>query len=177
MKEVLYNYDNLVKEDITETVIRVKVLLINKKNEIMVGYCDNIYQFPGGHLEDGESLLNCIKREVLEETGIELDVELDREKIVPFFKISYFNKNYPSAGINRSSDIYYYFLRTDKQPDLSKVNYTENEKKGKFEVKQISIDNIEKVLIDNIPSNSKNKVITPDMIDAIKEFIKITSND
>ena len=177
MKEILYNYDNLTKEEITETVIRVKVLLINKTGKIMVGYCDNIYQFPGGHLENCESLLNCIKREVLEETGIELDIELDSKKIVPFFKVSYFNKNYPYKGINRSSEIYYYFLRTDKQPDLRKVNYTENEKKGKFEIKQISMDSIEKVLTDNIPNNSKNKVITPDMIDAIKEFIKITSSN
>lgn len=59
MKEILYNYDNLTKEEITETVIRVKVLLINKTGKIMVDYCDNIYQFPGGHLENCESLLNC----------------------------------------------------------------------------------------------------------------------
>lgn len=175
MKEILYNYDNLLKEDITETIIRVKILLINKKNEIMLGYCDNIYQFPGGHLEEGESFLSCIKREVLEETGIELDVEL--LKIKPFFKISYFNRDYPSKGINRSSEVYYYYLKTDKQPDLNKVNYTKNEKKGKFEVKKISIDTIEKILIENIPSNSKNKIIVPEMIEVIKEFLKINSNN
>jgi len=177
MKEILYNYDNLLKEDITETIIRVKILLINKKNEIMLGYCDNIYQFPGGHLEEGESFLNCIKREVLEETGIELDVELDNKKTMPFFKISYFNKDYPSKEINRSSDVYYYYLRTDKQPNLRKLNLTENEKSGNFEVKQISINNIEKILIENIPRNPKNKIIALEMLEVIKEFIKINTTN
>ncbi len=176
MKEILYNYDNLLKEEINETIIRIKVLLINDQNEIMLGYCDNIYQFPGGHLEDGESFITCIKREVLEETGIELDVELDNE-IKPFFKLSYFNRDYPSKGTNRSSEVYYYYLKTDKKPDLSKVNYTENEKKGNFEVKKINMNSIEKILIDNIPGNSKNKIIVPEMIEAIKEFIKINSNN
>ncbi len=177
MKEILYNYDNLVKKDITEKVIRIKILLINGKNEIMLGYCDNIYQFPGGHLEDGESFLNCIKRETLEETGIELDAELDNKKTMPFFKISYYNRDYPSKGINRSSEVYYYYLKTNKQPDLSKVNYTENEKKGKFELKKISINTIEKILNENIPSNSKNKIIVPEMIEVIREFLKIYNNN
>ena len=174
MKEILYNYDNLLKEDITETIIRVKILLINEQNEIMLGYCDNIYQFPGGHLEGKESFIKCLKREVLEETGIELNAELDNKK--PFFKISYFNKDYPNKGINRSSELYYYILKTDKQPDLSKINLTENEKIGNYEVKKISIDNIEKILIENIPSNSKNKIIVSEMIEVIKEFIKINTN-
>ena len=174
MKEILYNYDNLKKEDITETIIRVKILLINEQNEIMLGYCDNIYQFPGGHLEGKESFIKCLKREVLEETGIELNAELDNKK--PFFKISYFNRDYPNKGINRSSEVYYYILKTDKQPDLSKINLTENEKIGNYEVKKISIDNIEKILIENISSNSKNKIIVSEMIEVIKEFIKINTN-
>ncbi len=176
MKEILYNYDNLLKEDINETVIRIKILLINEQNEIMLGHCDNIYQFPGGHLEEGESFITCIKREVLEETGIDLDVELDNE-IKPFLKISHFNRDYPSKGSNRSSELYYYYLKTDKHPDLSRVNYTENEKKGKFEVKKINMDTVEKVLIDNIPGNPKNKIIVPEMIEAIKEFIKINNKN
>ena len=38
MKETIYNYDYLKDEDITETVIRMKALIINNKNVIL-----NIY--------------------------------------------------------------------------------------------------------------------------------------
>ena len=72
MKEIIYNYDYLKDDDITEVVIRSKALIINGKN-IILGNEDNIYQFPGGHLEEKETFVECLKREVLEETGIEID--------------------------------------------------------------------------------------------------------
>jgi len=72
VKETIYNYDYLNDEDITEVVIRTKALIINNKN-IILGNENNIYQFPGGHLEENETFEECLKREVLEETGIEID--------------------------------------------------------------------------------------------------------
>lgn len=37
MKKILYNDDNLTKEEINETVIRTKALMINSKDEILMG--------------------------------------------------------------------------------------------------------------------------------------------
>ena len=59
MKEVIYNYDNLKENEIDEIVIRCKGLIINNKKEIMLGFFHNTYQFPGGHLEENENLLDC----------------------------------------------------------------------------------------------------------------------
>ena len=94
MKEYIHNYDNLVENDITETVIRMKVLLINSKS-IILGYKRGIYQFPGGHLEENETFKDCIKREVLEETGCEVEIietlgTIEEHKTLDNFKqISY----------------------------------------------------------------------------------------
>ena len=74
MKKIITNKNNLTEADITEVVKRVKVLIINSKKEILLGYSHNNYQFPGGHVENGESLIQAVKREVLEETGIALEV-------------------------------------------------------------------------------------------------------
>ena len=101
-KKQYYNYDYLNDEDITEVVIRTKALIINNKN-IILGNENNIYQFPGGHLEENETFEECLKREVLEETGIEID---DDEIKIPFMKVTYLNKDWPAIGNNRKSEIY-----------------------------------------------------------------------
>ena len=71
MKEIIYNDDNLLESDITEVVVRTKALIINDNN-IYLGYADNIYQFPGGHLEANETINECLRREVMEEVGIKV---------------------------------------------------------------------------------------------------------
>ena len=46
-----------------------KVLLGRRKN----AHCEGQYAFPGGHFDYMESFEDCAKREVLEETGMEID--------------------------------------------------------------------------------------------------------
>ena len=167
MKEIIYNYDYLSNNDITELVIRMKGLIINSNN-IFLGNENNIYQFPGGHLESNETFEECLKREILEETGIELE---DNEIKRPFMKVTHINKNWPKIGNNRKTEIYYYVIETDKKPNLNKVNYTENEKLGNFKIEIIPIDESINIIENNISNNEKNKVIAPDMIMAIKEYL------
>lgn len=164
MKETIYNYDYLTLEDITEVSIRIKALIINSTKEILLGKSDISYQFPGGHLEDNESLIESLKRETLEETGIEIsDEEIDR----PFYKVTYLNKDYPAKGINRKSEIYYYVVKTDKEVDLSKVKLTENEIKHNYRLEKMPLLSS----IDVISKNDNNKVIERDLLDAIKEYL------
>ena len=52
-------------------------VIVIKENKVLLGKRKNSHGegswcFPGGHLEFNESLENCAKREVLEETGIEI---------------------------------------------------------------------------------------------------------
>jgi 8-oxo-dGTP diphosphatase len=47
-----------------------KVLIARRKHPLM-GYC---WEFPGGKLEDKETLEECLKREIREELSIEIEV-------------------------------------------------------------------------------------------------------
>ena len=69
MRTIVHNSDNVKKEEITSVVRRARALIINSKDEILLGYCDGNYQFPGGHLEHGETIKDGLKRELFEEIG------------------------------------------------------------------------------------------------------------
>ena len=169
MKEIIYNNDNLELSDVTSISVRIKVLLINN-GKLLIGNEEGCYMFIGGHKEDNEELIDTLKREVQEETGIKLDNETINE---PFLKIMYLNKDYPEIGENRESDIYYYVVKTNKLPNLENVNYTEKELKKHFELIYINLNNAIKIIKENIPNHKKNEVISRDMIIALEEYERI----
>lgn len=173
MKKLIVNRDNLKEEDMTEVVKRVKVLLTNSNNEILLGYSRNEYQFPGGHVEENENLIDTVKREVMEETGI----ILQDENIEPFACNLGYYKDWPEVGKNRKIEIYYYEIKTDEKPNLENTKYTENEKKGNFELKYINLDNVEKELLDNANEYGDPHGITKEMIELFKIYKELKQDN
>ena len=171
MKEVIYNYDNLKENEIDEIVIRCKGLIINNKNEIMLGFCHNTYQFPGGHLEEKETLLDCLKREIKEETGIELEDDEINKNIIE--KNTHYTRNYRNTNKNRKNEIYYYIIKTNKLANINNSHLDKNEIEGNYIIKMININNVENILIDSISLNEINKIIVEEMLDVINEYKKI----
>lgn len=166
MKTIITNNDNLIETDMTELVKRVKLLIVNSKQELLLGYSHHDYQFPGGHVEDGETLVETINRELLEETGIELNVQ----NIEPFACAIGYYKDWPAEGKNRKIEIYYYEINTDLTPNLDKTNYTESEKEGGFELRYIPLENIETELQKNAEEYGDNKGIAREMLELIKIY-------
>ena len=169
MTEYINNKDKLKDNEIDEVVTRVKVLLINSKKELLLGLSHGTYQFPGGHLEEGEELSECVKRELLEETGINIDTD----ELVPFFLIKHYNKNYKDTSNNRLSLIYYYVINTDEMYHLENTHYTKEEQDGKFTLKYVNINDVEELLIKSIPNNRINEIIVREMLMAINEYNKL----
>ena len=169
MKEIIYNNDNLELSDVTSISVRIKVLLINN-GKLLIGNEEGCYMFIGGHKEDNEDLIDTLKREVQEETGIKLDEEIITK---PFLKIMYLNKDYPEIGENRESDIYYYAVETNKLPDLENVNYTESEINKHFELINIDLNNAIDIIKENISNHKDNEIISKDMIIALEEYGRI----
>lgn len=166
MKEIITNKHNLTEEDITEVVKRVKILVINSKEEILLGYSHNNYQFPGGHVEDGESLPQTVNREMLEETGIDLEVK----NIEPFAVALGYYKDWPAEGKNRKIEIYYYEIKTDEKPNLNKTSYTENEKDGGFELRSIPLNKVEDELKKNTEEFDDKRGIAREMLELFEIY-------
>lgn len=171
MKEIIHNDDKLLESEVTELVVRTKALILNNGNLLLANEKD-VLQFPGGHLEDDESLNDCLKREIKEETGIEIE---DNEIGECFLKVIWLNRDWPSEGKNRKCEIYYYIVNTNKLPNLENINLTNSEKEQNFKVDFVPLNESIEYIKDNMPKNEKNNVISPDMINAIKEYLEQNS--
>ena len=75
--------------------VRVYGILINEKNELLVSdefhFGTFITKFPGGGLQFGEGTIDCIKREMMEETESEIEV-IRHFYTTDFFQQSAFNE-------------------------------------------------------------------------------------
>lgn len=168
MKEIIHNNDNLTNEDITETVKRAKALIVTNGN-ILIGNENGFFEFPGGHLEENETLDECLKREILEETGIELE---DFEIKGILTKVVSMTRDWPAPGKNRRAESYFYLVETDKLPDMSKVTLTENEKKNNFRLETFPLYESVDIIKRNIPNNERNEILSPNLILTIEEYLK-----
>ncbi len=166
MLKFVTNENHLKEEEMTEIVKRVKVLLVNSKQELLLGYSYHTYQFPGGHVEENETLLDAVKRELKEETGIEI-----QENNLDYFAYKYgYYKDYPSEGKNRKIEIYYYEIKTDEKPNLENTSYTEEEVKGDFELRYIPLNNVIAVLEKNAKEYGDSYGIADEMITLLTEY-------
>jgi len=170
MKTLIDNKDNLTIKDITDETVRVKALIVNENNEILLGYSFGEYQFPGGHVEGDEELTIALHRELFEETGMNVDTY----GLKPFLLLEHLTKDWPEEGNNRLSKIYYYIVESTDDIHLNKTNYTIEETIGNFELRFIPLEYVEELLIKNSEIAPKNKVMATEMLEAIKEYRKIT---
>ena len=159
-KQIITNNNNLTDNDITEIVKRVKVFIVNSNNELLLANSNHEYQLPGGHVEEKEELLDTVKREIKEETGLELNVT----NIEPFAVSIGYWKDWPEEGKNRKTEIYYYEVLTDLKPDMNNIHLTEKEKEGNFKLEYISLNNIEEVLTNNANTYGDKHGIAKEML-------------
>jgi 8-oxo-dGTP pyrophosphatase MutT (NUDIX family) len=94
--------------------LRVYGILKDDNNRILVSdeYIRGSYftKFPGGGLEFGEGTRDCLRREFMEETGLEVVVG-EHIYTTDFFQISAFNNNDQIVSI-------YYFVHAEKHSSL-----------------------------------------------------------
>lgn len=80
MKELAYitDKDIIGRDGLTSKLPREtsRAFLFNDKGEIAVAFSEkvNFYNIPGGGMDEGETPEQCLKREILEETGYDCEI-------------------------------------------------------------------------------------------------------
>lgn len=173
MKISKMNPYKLKEHEMHEKVTRVKIFLLNENtNEFIIAIANGGCQLPGGHVEENEPLKEAIKREIAEETGIILNKShINR----PFYEIRHYTKNYKNMGKNRISNVLYYFIKTNSDPNLNALQLTESEKRHNFTLASVKLENFEAFVQDfmNKTDIDRNKIIQKEMLLAFDELKKI----
>ena len=135
-----------------------------------------IYIYFQGKVERGEDICECARREVKEETGIELDLENEE----PFLLVQQFIKDYPQrvsdeVFSNRLNETYYYLIHTDEVINNEKMDLMENELKNNFHTDLIGLDEISELLDNNNTINPRNKYFSREIYSVVKEVQDIMS--
>ena len=171
MKEVIFNKENLSNNDIQIFENKVKVILKNSKNEILVCKRNGVMHFIGGKIEKNETYQEAALREIEEETGIKISIP--NNFLTPFLVMKQYQKNYYNSGKDCLLSIAYLVCNTDEKFDYTKRNLDEYESKEKFTLEYIPMQEFLQELDNNreIAKNDKREFIIDEMKYVFSEYI------
>lgn len=153
MKEIVINKNRLRDNEVTDVIDKSRIVLRNDDNEIILVRFGRVYFLPGGKVEPGESPVDTIKREVMEETNI--NVLLD--DIEPIIKVKHYLRDYELSDgtiVNRLINTYYFTGFTTKD-DIEYFNLTAEEKHDNLRAFFITMEEAKELLHEYNKENPK----------------------
>lgn len=143
MSTIIINDDNLSNVEIDVFSSKARAILLSD-NKILVSHYGGVILLPGGSLEEKETPIQAVIRELREEIGIDYDVD----QLKDFFTLEMYQKDYQLRHdkiLNRKVTNYYY-LGDYKGIDLDRVNRTEKEKRDDFYLQLVELSKLEDLL-------------------------------
>lgn len=144
--KIVINPKELVVDDSFQVFHKVRAVIKNDEGKYAITTESGKCIFPGGKLENNEDVFTAIKRELLEELGIEfLDSEIKREFVLETLYDDYYDfriKKY----IPRYTVTTYFYIETGKEINLGRMNLTSDEKNQEFKIFFVSKDELVKMI-------------------------------
>lgn len=155
---------NLTYKDIDKKVTRVKILIFNDNDEILICNINGEYTYIGGHVEENETINGALYRELEEETGF----VLKSRDIIPFYKIQQWNTDHFNTGKKCLSEIYYYSIFIDEKYNINNLNLDEEEKNKRFFLEYMDIEKFRSLL--EYKKNVLNSDLHKEMLDVFNYY-------
>ena len=168
MKEIVLNKAKLKPEEITEVLDKARIILRNNNGEFVLSHFERVYFLPGGKIELGETPAETIKRELKEETNI--DIFLD--DIEPFALVKNYLRDYESIDgtiVNRLVNTYYFTGFTSKD-DIEYFNLTIPEKRDDLRAFYIDMEDARELLKEYNKDNPKATYLALETLKILDEY-------
>ena len=168
MKEIVINKAKLKSDEITEVLDKARIVLRNDTGEFVLSHFERVYFLPGGKIEMGETPDETIKRELKEETNI--DILLD--DIQPFAVVKNYLRDYESKDgtiVNRLVNTYYFTGFTSKD-DIEYFNLTIPEKRDDLRAFYINMEDARELLKEYNKDNPKATYLALETIKVLDEY-------
>lgn len=172
MKKIEIGYvDNLEYYKVQD---KVRAIILDKEGKALVTKYAGLYMLPGGKIEEGETEKQALRREILEETGIDIEIDTEIDNKEPFLEITTYNQNYydRKAGkeINRKRKTTFYSLKTNQSINRDKRSLTESEKEQGYECKFVNLSIIEYLVRNNKFQSFRRDVFDKEILIALREY-------
>lgn len=168
MKEIIINKGKLKPDEITHVVDKARIILRNDNDEFILSHFERVYFLPGGKIELNETPVEAVKRELKEETNI--DILLD--DIEPFVLIKHYLRDYESKDgtiVNRIINTYYFTGFTSKD-DIEYFNLTVPEKRDDLRAFYIDMEEARELLKEYNKQNPKAAYLAVETLKVLDEY-------
>lgn len=156
------NEENLKENNIEEIKTKVRALLIDENNQILVANYNNVIMLPGGKIGASEKNLEALIRELYEEIG----VVYKEEELKYLGVLNHYQTNYPKRDggfYNRLVKTYFY-IGIYKGINTKKQILSDKEKQSNFKLELVSLENLESIILNNKNANPRNEYFQKELL-------------
>lgn len=177
MRTIILNPDNLIKEKLEDIKYKSRAIILNDNDELLLTINGGVYLLPGGSINQGETHIEAVKREVLEETGIDMDENLIIDLAVYEEYVKRFPKRDGITFVSRYTKTIYFYYNKVEEVHEDKRMLSNNEKNGKFSYLWIKPEDVKKCLLENKdPNNLKRPFFDRELLTIIDEYFMFKNN-
>ena len=153
--EITINENNLQYNEIQDFSVKVRAILIDENNRILIANYGNVILLPGGKVDKDETNLTAIIRELKEELG----QDYSSKELEYLATLNYYQKNYPKRDGKFQNRLVrtYYFFGPYKEIKIDEQKLTEKEQKSNFRLELVRFEDLENTILNNKTTNPRNE--------------------
>ena len=175
MKEIILNKGRLKDDELTDVIEKARIVLRNDNDELVFARFGRVYMLPGGKIELGETPVDTVKRELMEETTINILLD-DTE---PFAVTYNYLRDYELEDgtlVNRLVKTYY-FTGFTSDDTIEYFNLTQNEKEDNLRGFFIELEDGIELLQDYNKENPKATYLALETLKVLEEYKNLNLED